>query len=116
MPRLMVVGAALGFFFMPAFALLLDMSAQLAGAERAGAATSLLMLFGNAGGVVVILAVPFVKSAGGSYGPAVALFVALMLVAVVLAILAPETFGRKAETAVDPERSDAKRGDAAAAG
>ena len=94
---LMVVGAALGFFFLPALALLLDMTSQVAGIERAGAATSVLMLFGNGGGVVVILAVPLVKNAAGGFGPAVAMLVALMVVAVVLAILAPETFGTKPE-------------------
>lgn len=92
---LMVLGAALGFFFMPAFALLLDMSAQVAGADKAGAATSLLMLFGNAGAVVVILAVPFIKSPTGGYGAAAALFMGLMAVAVVLSGLLPETFGAK---------------------
>ena len=91
----MVVGAALGFFFMPAFALLLDMSAQLAGVERAGAATSLLMLFGNGGGAMVIVAVPLIKGGGTSYGPSVALLVCLLVVAVVLTAFVPETFSSK---------------------
>jgi predicted MFS family arabinose efflux permease len=95
----MGVGAALGFFFMPAFALMLDMSSQVAGAERAGAATSVLMLFGNAGGVLVILAVPLIKNATGGFGASIAMMVALMVVAVVLTVLAPETFGTKPEGA-----------------
>ena len=50
------LAAVFGFFLLPAFALLLDMSAQLAGAARAGSATGILMLVGNAGGGVIPLA------------------------------------------------------------
>jgi predicted MFS family arabinose efflux permease len=88
---LLVVGALHGFFFLPAFALLLEMCAQLAGVRSAGAATSLLMLAGNAGGVAVILAMPVVKGAGPSFRPAVLLLVALLAVTTTLALAAPET-------------------------
>ncbi|HEX9104447.1 MAG TPA: MFS transporter, partial [Polyangia bacterium] len=47
-----------GFFFMPAFALLLEMSTNIAGAAAAGAATSLILLAGNGGAVLVIVAMP----------------------------------------------------------
>jgi hypothetical protein len=88
------VAGALGFFFMPSFALLLDMSAQVAGAARAGGATSLLMLCGNAGGVLVIVAVPLLKDWGGSHRPAIAMFIVLLAIAVGLVALGPETMGR----------------------
>jgi predicted MFS family arabinose efflux permease len=86
----LILAAAHGFFFMPAFALLLDMCAQIAGARAAGAATSLLMLAGNAGGVVVIVAMPLVNGAGG-FHHAVVLMTALLFVTTLLALAAPET-------------------------
>jgi predicted MFS family arabinose efflux permease len=99
-PVLLVAGLLHGFFFMPAFALLLEMSSQLAGARSAGAATGLLTLAGNAGGVVVIVAMPVVKGAGPDFGPAVILLVVLLGLATLLAALAPETAVRSA-AAVD---------------
>jgi cyanate permease len=96
---LLLLGGLHGFFFMPAFAILLDMCTQLAGVRKAGAATSLLMLAGNAGGVAVIVAMPLVKGAGTDYFPAVVLMMVLMGVALVLAMLAPETFARREGTA-----------------
>ena len=98
---LLALGALHGFFFMPAFALMLEMCTQLAGAARAGAATGLLMLAGNAGGVVVIVAMPLVKGEGTDYFPAVVLMMALMAVALGLGMLAPETF-RQQEPAPRP--------------
>jgi predicted MFS family arabinose efflux permease len=88
---LLLLGGLLGFFFMPAFALLLEMSAQIAGVRSAGSATSLLMLAGNAGGTVVILAMPMVNS-GGTFHRAVLLMVALMAVTFALSLAAPETY------------------------
>lgn len=92
---LLALGALHGFFFLPAFALLLEMCAQLAGMHAAGSATSLLMLAGNAGGVAVIVAMPAVKGAGPDYGPAVWLLVALLGLTTALALLLPETFARR---------------------
>lgn len=83
-PALIVLAAVLGFFFMPAFALLLDVSAAFAGPARAGAATSLLMLAGNAGGVVVIVAVALLKDATTGYGASIAFMAALLGLAAVL--------------------------------
>lgn len=91
-PVLLALAFALGFFLLPAFALLLAISGELAGAERAGAATGLVMLTGNAGGVVVSLLVPAVKGSGASYWPAAVLLVALLALTVGLAMLVPETF------------------------
>jgi nitrate/nitrite transporter NarK len=93
-PVLLAAGLLHGFFFMPAFALLLEMCSQLAGARSAGAATGLLTLAGNAGGVVVIVAMPAIKGAGTDFHPAVMLLVALLALATLLAALAPETFTR----------------------
>ncbi len=90
-PVLFGLAATLGFFFMPAFALLLDMSAQVAGAERAGAATSLLMLAGNAGGVLVIVAVPLLKDATGGYGASIGLLTALLVIGAAIAAAGPRT-------------------------
>jgi predicted MFS family arabinose efflux permease len=104
---LLVLGALHGFFFMPAFALLLEMSAQLAGARSAGAATSLLMLAGNGGGVIVIVAMPLVKGASTDFHPAVVLLVVLLALTTPLALAAPETFVRRPEAARPVEESRA---------
>lgn len=58
----LVFSTILGFFFLPAYALLLAMSEELAGRDRAGMETGILMLVGNAGGVVVIIAMDLVKN------------------------------------------------------
>jgi predicted MFS family arabinose efflux permease len=94
---LLLLGGVHGFFFMPAFALLLEMSAQIAGARSAGSATSLLMLAGNAGGTLVILAMPMVNS-GGTFHRAVLLLVGLMAVTFALALAAPETHAQRHAT------------------
>ena len=105
---LMTYGALLGFFFMPAFALLLDVSAKFAGVKHAGAATSLLMLCGNAGAVVVIVAVPLLKDALGGYAVPVALMSGAMLVAAVAGLVmrepgaAPVAAGALAQAAAVP--------------
>ncbi|MDB4966171.1 MAG: transporter [Myxococcales bacterium] len=89
------IAAALhGFFFMPAFALLLEMCAQLSGLANAGRATSILMMAGNAGGVVVIVAMPLVKGAAPDFHRAVLLLVALLAATTALALTAPETSRR----------------------
>ncbi len=92
---LLVLAGALGFFFRPAYALLLEMSAELAGARLAGSATGILMLAGNAGGVFVIIAMQVVKGDGASWRPAVLLMLGLLAVALVLALMVGETFHRQ---------------------
>jgi predicted MFS family arabinose efflux permease len=91
----LAIAAVHGFFFMPAFALLLEMCAQLAGARSAGAATSLLMMAGNGGGVLVILAMPMINR-GGTFHNAVLLLTALLAVTTLLGSLAPETAIKRA--------------------
>lgn len=87
---MLILGAVNGFFFLPAFALLLEMTSSLAG-RLAGAATAVLMLLGNAGGVVVIVVMPLLKE-GQSYDRAVLLLVGLLAVATALAATARETY------------------------
>lgn len=101
----MASAAGLGFFFLPAFALLLDMCAGVAGEKAAGSATGLLMLFGNAGGVVVILAMQVAKGDAPTFERAVLLLYALVASAIGLAFLAPETLRRARVTAGDERRS-----------
>jgi predicted MFS family arabinose efflux permease len=96
---LIALGALHGFFFLPALALLLDACAQVAGARLAGAATSLVMLAGNAGGVVVVLAMERLKGGGQDFQPAVVLLVALLATTLVLALRARETLAGRAGVA-----------------
>ena len=91
---LLVLGGALGFFFLPAYALLLEMSAEQAGPRLAGSATGLLMLTGNAGGVIVIIAMQVVKGDAPTWGPAVLLLMGLLVVTLALSALLTETFQR----------------------
>jgi predicted MFS family arabinose efflux permease len=90
----LVMAGVHGFFFMPAFALLLEMSSNIAGAAAAGAASALILLAGNAGAVLVIVAMPLVKGEGADFGRAILLMVALLGATTALALRAPETFGR----------------------
>ena len=92
---LLVLGAALGFCFLPAYALLLEMCSELSGRASAGYATGLLMLAGNTGGVVTIVSMDAVKGAGGDYRPAVWLMLGLLLAAIALSLFVKETFHRK---------------------
>lgn len=86
----LISGAGLGFFFLPAFALLLAMTAEVVDRRDAGAATGLLMLAGNGGGVLVILVMPELGDWAGR-GPW-GLLIALTALTVGLALTAPETF------------------------
>jgi hypothetical protein len=70
---------------LPAYALLLEMSVELAGASAAGLATGMLMLTGNAGAVVIVLLVPIAKPQGAL------LLTGTLVVALVLALIVPET-------------------------
>ena len=96
---LLVLGGALGFFFLPAYALLLEMSAELAGARRAGSATGILMLTGNAGGVMVIIAMQAVKGDAATWQGAVLLLLGLLAVTLLLSLLVSETY--RAATSAD---------------
>jgi predicted MFS family arabinose efflux permease len=87
---LLALGALHGFFLLPALALLIETSAQLAGAEAAGASSSLLLLAGNAGGVLVVLAVPLVRGGATDFHRPTILLTALLAVTLLLATRAPE--------------------------
>jgi MFS family permease len=97
---LIAAGAGLGFFFLPAYSILLSMCSELAGPARAGAATGVLMLIGNVGGVLVIMAMQWVKSDASGWLPAVHLMGASLAIGVVLAVAVKETGpGRKSGVA-----------------
>lgn len=91
-PRALAFGGLLGFFFLPAYALLLEMTSELAGAASAGFATGILMMMGNAGGVVVAVSMAVLKGDGPSTTSSVALLFATLVACVVLALLVRETF------------------------
>ncbi len=93
-PMSMLLAAVLGFFFLPAYALLLEMCSELAGRASAGYATGVLMLAGNAGGVVVITAMQLLRGDAPTYESAIWLLLGLLLLALVLASLVRETFAR----------------------
>lgn len=80
----------LGFAFLPAYALLLAMSEELAGAEMAGMATGILMMVGNAGGVVVIILMDVVHS--DTWQNAIYLMFGILLVSLAIAAIVRETF------------------------
>ena len=84
------LSAALGFFLLPAFALLLEMCSEHAGREHAGNATGLLMLMGNAGGVVMSLLVELVRGDSGSYLNAVWMLNGSLIVMIGLAVILRE--------------------------
>ena len=93
---LLASGAALGFAFMPAFALLLAMTGEVVDKRDNGAATGLVMLAGNGGGVAVILAMPATGDWAG-WGPWILMGV-LTVLTVVLSFFAPETFPKPANS------------------
>jgi cyanate permease len=91
-PSLVLLAALLGFSFLPAYALLFEMCVELSGRRCAGFATGVLMLLGNAGGVVVIVAMQLVKGDAERFDSAVLLLLALLGVAIAMAIAVRETF------------------------
>jgi MFS family permease len=95
-----VLGGLMGFFFLPGYAILLSMCEEMAGLDKAGAATGMLMLAGNAGAVVVILLMPAVNESETLWTRSIYLMLALMVVTIAL-VLGPlkESF-RKENAAV----------------
>lgn len=83
----------LGFAFLPAYALLLAMSEEIAGAEMAGMATGILMMVGNAGGVVVIILMDLLHGSTWTYS--IGFMFVLLLLALGLAVFVKETFHRR---------------------
>ena len=84
MTILYILGGLMGFFFLPGYALFLAMCEELAGIEKAGAATGLLMLAGNAGAVVTIVLMPVVNGNSNSWSNAMYLLFTLMAITLVL--------------------------------
>jgi MFS family permease len=60
-----IVGGFLGFFLLSALPVLLAFAEETTGAHLTGTATSMLFLLGNAGGVVLTLAMEGIKAATG---------------------------------------------------
>ena len=86
----------MGFFFLPGYALLLAMCEEMAGTEKAGAATGMLMLAGNAGAVVVIVLMPLVNGEGALWTNAVYLMLSLLIITLALILGAlKETFQKE---------------------
>lgn len=92
---LLVLGGLQGFFFLPAYALLLEMCSEVAGEALAGSATGILMLTGNAGGVVVIMAMEAVKGKAPTFINGVHLMMGSLVLAVMLSLILKETFDLK---------------------
>jgi len=77
-----IVGAFLGFFLLSALPILLAFAEENTGAQLTGTATSMLFLLGNAGGVVLTLALEGIKGLTGGENFFWALvFLALIFVA-----------------------------------
>ncbi len=87
-PALFVVGGLLGFFLLSALPVLLAFSEETTGAHLTGTGTSVLLLLGNAGGVVITLVMEGIKGlTGGESGDflwAMAFLSALFAVALLL--------------------------------
>jgi predicted MFS family arabinose efflux permease len=94
----LVASALQGFFFLPAFALLLEICSELAGEALAGSATGVLMLAGNGGGVLVIVAMVSLQEGLGSWQPSVWLLLGLLALAGAGAAFLPETYHRRVAT------------------
>jgi len=90
-----ILAALQGFTFLPAFSLVLEMCAEVVDSKTAGFATSIIMLGGNAGGVVVIMAMDWIRAGHETFKPAVYLLNAVIVVCLVLAFLMPETYRKK---------------------
>lgn len=91
---LYALGGLMGFIFLPGYALMLSMTEEQSGPKRAGAATGMLMLTGNAGAVVVIIAMQLVKGDSTNWFNAIVLMLALLIVSLLLAAIGlKETFG-----------------------
>lgn len=88
---LYVLSAALGAAFLPGYALLLAMTEEEAGVDRAGAATGVMMLSGNAGGVVISVLMQVVKGESTDWRNAVLFLLASLVVALLLASRVRET-------------------------
>lgn len=81
---LFFIGGLLGFFLLSALPVLLALSEETTGAGLTGTGTSILLLLGNAGGVVMTLVMEWIKgSTGGEEG---SFFWALVFLALAFAV------------------------------
>jgi cyanate permease len=76
---LLVIGFLQGFFFLPSYALLLDLTSLQAGERWAGSATGVLMMIGNAGGVLVIFLMGWMKGESAGFPSALYFLLALLV-------------------------------------
>ncbi|MBC7246414.1 MAG: MFS transporter [Actinobacteria bacterium] len=74
-----IVGGVLGFFLLSALPVLLALAEETTGAALTGTATSMLLLLGNAGGVVITMIMEGIKGATG--GPGESFFWAMVFLA-----------------------------------
>jgi len=88
---LLILSVIQGFFFLPAFSLILQMCSEQVGEAHGATATGLLMLLGNAGGVVVILLMQLVKSDTLGFTPSIYLMLGLILLSGGLILFLRET-------------------------
>ena len=88
----LMLGGIVGFFFLPAYALMLTISEEIAGRGKAGMATGILMMVGNAGGVLVVVAIALVKGEGDDWTNSIVLMEGLLVTGFVLCWFIPETF------------------------
>ncbi len=88
---LYVLSAALGAAFLPGYALLLAMTEEEAGSERAGAATGVMMMTGNAGGVVISIAMQVLKGDSTEWRNAIWFLLGVLVVALLIALQVRET-------------------------
>lgn len=93
---LLVLAGIMGFVFLPGYAILLTSGEEEAGKKRAGASTGLIMLSGNLGGTIVIMAMEMIKG-DGSWKPAIFFCVGTLVLAVLFAFMMKETYGKKAD-------------------
>ncbi len=90
-----LLGGLMGFFFLPGYALLLSMCEEIAGTEKAGTATGLLMMAGNAGAVFVIILMPVVNGTNSIWTNAIYFMLVLMSITLTLVLKSlKETFAK----------------------
>lgn len=88
-----VVGAALGFFLLSAYPIVLAYSEETTGAALTGTAVGILLMLGNAGGVIITLIMEGIKGAtgGDSFFWAMVFVAVLFLAALLVATRLRET-------------------------
>src|SRR5450756_1621250 len=97
-PLIFVIGGINGFFLFAAFPLVLAFGEETTGKALTGTATAILMLLGNAGGVVITLIMEAIKGAtggtSGSFFWAMIFLVVIFAVALVFAFFLREEPGK----------------------